>query len=80
MKSTEKAKRAREDRDRGRRELLRVVMRRAGMVPEEMASVLARDRVTVYRWLNGSRPVPAVVERWLLDVAPQVIADSEREN
>lgn len=75
----ERAKRLKTEKEFQRRELLKAVMRRADLVPEDVASVLARDRVTVYRWLNGSRPVPAAVERWLLSVAPQVIEASKRK-
>jgi len=56
-----------------RRELLRTVMIKADMNPEEFAQVLARDKVTIYRWLAGTRPVPGVVERWLLNMAPVII-------
>jgi len=60
-----------------RRELLRTVMIRADMNPEEFADVIARDRVTVYRWLAGTRPVPNVVEKWLLRMAPSIIGNRE---
>ena len=56
-----------------RRELLRMVMIRGGLSPDEMADTLGRNRRTVYRWLSGDSPVPAAVERWLLQVAPQVV-------
>jgi hypothetical protein len=58
-----------------RRELLRTVMIKADMNPEEFADVIARDRVTVYRWLAGTRPVPNVVEKWLLRMAPSIIGN-----
>jgi len=60
-----------------RRELLRTVMIKAEMGPDEFADVIARDRVTVYRWLAGTRPVPGVVEKWLLRMAPRIIEQSQ---
>jgi len=56
-----------------RRELLRMVMIRGGLSPDEMAEVMGRHRATVYRWLSGDSPVPSGVEAWLLQVAPQVV-------
>ena len=56
-----------------RRELLRMVMIRGGLSPDEMAEVMGRNRRTVYRWLSGDSPVPGAVEKWLLQVAPRVV-------
>jgi predicted transcriptional regulator len=55
-----------------RRELLRAVMIKAQLTPDEIASAMGRHRVTVYKWLAGDHPVPASVEQWLLNVAPQL--------
>jgi hypothetical protein len=55
-----------------RRELLRAVMIKAQLTPDEIAPIMGRHRATVYRWLSGDNPVPASVEAWLLNVAPQI--------
>jgi hypothetical protein len=61
-----------------RRELLRAVMIRGDISPDEMAETLGRHRTTVYRWLSGHSPVPDGVERWLLRVAPDIFRSHEK--
>ena len=57
-----------------RRDALVLAIRDSGLgIGDFAARYLARDQSTVYRWLSGDTPVPAVVERWLRDHATDII-------
>lgn len=49
-----------------RRDALVDMIRSSGMGIEEFAAkVMGRSSSTLYRWLQGSRPIPDVVADWM---------------
>lgn len=58
-----------------RRAALVDLIRDSGMGIEEFAAkCMARSGTTLYRWLQGSRPIPDVVAHWLESDGPRVVA------
>ena len=57
-----------------RRMALVEAIKESGLSPSQFAArYLARRESTIYRWLSGESPVPAVVADWLDEHAPALM-------
>lgn len=56
-----------------RRQALIELIRESGHSIESFAALMARSTPTLYRWLQGKRPIPYVVERWIASVGQDIV-------